>query len=159
MGSNRGSRIAHLQFGLERLSAKGQIGAVSSVYETEPWGVEDQPLFLNAVCSLRTQIDDPLQLLDILKSIEVSSGRSKDHQHLEARTLDLDILFWGSDIIESDRLTIPHPLLPERRFVLLPLAEINPDLCHPVSGLTVSEILEQCSDTHSAAKVGKLSSY
>ena len=146
LGSNLGDRMANLAAGLEGLSGHAEILRVSSVYDTEPWGRTDQPPFLNAVCSLLTEIDDPLRFLDILKEIEEHTGRREDVGRWGPRILDLDILMWGQADYRHERLTIPHPEMTERRFVLAPLAELVPDLYHPIAGYTIGELLTRCQD-------------
>lgn len=156
LGSNLGDRMANLEAGLEGLSDSADILQKSSVYETEPWGRTDQPPFLNAVCSLVTEVDDPLLLLDILKQIEERSGRRQEIGRWDSRILDLDILMWGQIDFRHERLTIPHPEMAGRRFVLEPLAEVVPDLYHPVAGYTIGELLALCPDETEVRRKGRL---
>ena len=146
MGSNLGDRLKWLQFGLAGLERLGQIQRLSDIYETEPWGRSDQPPFLNAVCSLTAKIDDPEICLSAFKNLETAAGRGSPGTKWGPRTLDLDLLFWGSLIHSSDLLSIPHPQLHLRRFVLVPLLQIGPDLIPPGAGLTVQQMLEACPD-------------
>ena len=156
LGSNLGDRAAFLRFGLVRLARIGTITLVSAVYETQAWGKTDQPDFLNAVCSLHTGTGDPVSLLGALKEIEAAVGRKSSGQRWGARPLDLDILFWGSLVLESEQLTIPHPGIAERRIVLEPLVEIAPDLRHPTVSSTVREMLQQCTDQGQVIRLGNL---
>jgi 2-amino-4-hydroxy-6-hydroxymethyldihydropteridine diphosphokinase len=128
LGSNQGDREAHLRIGLEDLAKRGvEPEAVSSLYETEPVGDYEgaQPDFLNAVARVRTALE-PIDLLAACKEIEVGRGRELDGPHHGPRPLDLDVLTLGELEVESERLTIPHPAIRERRFVLEPLLELDP---------------------------------
>jgi 2-amino-4-hydroxy-6-hydroxymethyldihydropteridine diphosphokinase len=133
----------------------GQIQRVSDIYETEPWGLTDQPPFLNAVCCLTTNTADPEACLAALQALEIAAGREPAGTKWGPRTLDLDLLLWGSLIHSSDLLTIPHPRLHLRRFVLVPLLDIGSDLILPDSGLMVQQALEVCSDQGSVQFWGK----
>jgi 2-amino-4-hydroxy-6-hydroxymethyldihydropteridine diphosphokinase len=132
LGSNVGDRHAHLRAALDALREHGvEIEAMSSVYETEPVGeVVDQQDFLNAVVRIRTRLQ-PEQLLDLCKAIEVEQGRMLGGQRHGPRPLDLDLLLVDELELSSDRLTIPHPQVTERRFVLEPLLELDPQLALP----------------------------
>jgi 2-amino-4-hydroxy-6-hydroxymethyldihydropteridine diphosphokinase len=145
LGSNLGDREAFLRYALARLSGLGRIRRTSSIYETQPWGRENQPDFLNAVCAVEPILADAERFLRELKQIETDAGRSS-HERWGPRELDLDLLFWGGDMIATETLSVPHPRIAERRFVLIPLFEIAPDLTHPLTGLTVRQMLESCPD-------------
>jgi len=140
LGSNMGDRRASLDRAIEMLSQRLDVAEVSPVYDTEPVGNVDQPRFLNLVCKVRTRLA-PMGLLTLVKGIESRMGR-RDAGHNAPRLIDIDILFFGDEVIESPKLTIPHPRLEERAFVLVPLADIAPELVHPVSGKTVREMLD-----------------
>ena len=124
---------------------------VSSVYETEPVGFRAQPWFLNVVVEGETELF-PIQLLDRVQSIEIRLGRRRLIEQ-GPRTIDIDILLYGNYRIQSERLVVPHPRLPERRFVLEPLAELAPDLRHPVSRLTIRELLAATSDRSAVRRI------
>lgn len=140
LGSNVGNREPHLRDAIARLDALGRVVAVSSFYETEPVEVADQAWFLNCVAALETlQLPDALMIK--LLEIEREMGRERI-QKKGPRTIDLDILLFGSEIVNSTALTIPHPAMHQRRFVLEPLVEIAPEAWHPVLRKTARELLE-----------------
>jgi len=137
LGTNLGNRRENLDWALGLLSQRMRMGKVSSVYETEPVGNINQPRFLNTVCEAYTRLE-PEQLLALGKGIEAKLGRTGKSN--EPRPIDIDILFYGDQVIDTPELVIPHPRLHERAFVLIPLAEIAAELVHPVMGKTVVEI-------------------
>jgi 2-amino-4-hydroxy-6-hydroxymethyldihydropteridine diphosphokinase len=138
LGSNVGDRAAHLNRAIDRMGALGKVMAVSSFYETEPVEFAAQPWFLNCAVELDTE-KMPKQLLAAILDIEKEMGRRRV-QKKGPRTLDIDILLFRNAIIQTKGLTIPHPAMHERRFVLEPLAEIAPEARHPVIKRTVREL-------------------
>ena len=146
LGSNLGDRVVYLSNAVNAIRRLGDSIAVSSVYESDPFDVGDecQPAYLNMVISIRTFLT-PLQFLTELLNIEVANGRVRRYRN-EPRTLDLDILTFGSEIIETAELTVPHPRMHERAFVMLPFAEICPDLIHPTLQCTMSQIADGLPD-------------
>lgn len=145
LGTNKGSRTDNLVRAIEHLSlALGSPLACSQFMESEPWGFETENTFLNCVVAFLSAMP-PLQLLDTTEEIERRMGRTSKSSggNYSDRIIDIDILFYGNEVIESKRLTVPHPLLHKRDFVLLPLREIAPTLVHPVLNLTVEEMCER----------------
>jgi 2-amino-4-hydroxy-6-hydroxymethyldihydropteridine diphosphokinase len=144
-GANLGDREANLKFALDSLAKGGTVVKTSSRYETEPVGFLDQPWFLNLAIELETKLA-PYVLLSFCQGIEASCGRIRTFPNAP-RTLDLDILLYGDIVVSEKDLVIPHPRLQERRFVLEPLAQIAPEIVHPVLKKSIRFLLETCSDT------------
>jgi 2-amino-4-hydroxy-6-hydroxymethyldihydropteridine diphosphokinase len=139
LGSNIGNRAANLKAAIERLRDFGVVTAISSFYETEPVEFTQQPWFLNCVVKLETTLSPP-QLLTGILGIEQQMGRHRGAEK-GPRNIDLDILLFGDLIVDEPELTIPHPAMHERRFVLEPLAEIAPETWHPVYRQTIRQLL------------------
>ncbi len=139
LGANLGDRQATLTRAVDSLRELGKVTAISPLYETEPVGYRDQPRFLNAVVALDTELP-ATGLLARLQRIELAAGRTRTFRNAP-RTLDLDLLLYGDAAIETPALTVPHPRMHERGFVLAPLAEIAPDVVHPVLQTSVSDLL------------------
>ncbi len=139
LGSNLGDREKNLEGAVLRLSSVGSLTELSSVYETKPWGVDGyQPRYLNQVAAVTT-ILDPLEVVTELLSIEYSLGRAREAKNA-SRTLDMDLLLHGDTVVEASGVTVPHPRLHERAFVLVPLAQIAAGLVHPVLGKSIAEL-------------------
>jgi 2-amino-4-hydroxy-6-hydroxymethyldihydropteridine diphosphokinase len=144
LGSNLGDRMTNLEGARGALQPALHILAQSPVYETAPWGYTDQPNFLNQVIKAETDLT-PEQLLATLKSAEVTLGRTPTFRY-GPRTIDLDLLLYDDLVMDTPQLTIPHPRLTERAFVLYPLADLTPDLRHPVAGLTIRQLRDRIHD-------------
>jgi 2-amino-4-hydroxy-6-hydroxymethyldihydropteridine diphosphokinase len=140
LGSNLGDRESNLRAALDRLPPHVYVRRASPVYETAPVELTAQPWFLNQVIEAETDLS-PTQLLFHTAGIERELGRTRDIPK-GPRTLDIDILLYGDEIVDTPELDIPHPRMAERRFVLAPLADLAPGLRHPVSGLTVRQMLD-----------------
>lgn len=143
IGSNIGNREASVKRALSTLNDRDIITVrLSSLYETEPWGVKNQPSFINAVAEMETGLS-PMDLLNILRETERRLGRFFEATRWGPRVIDLDILFYDSITVNEPELKIPHPLIAQRAFVLDPLFEIAPDLVHPVTGKTVTQMRDE----------------
>ena len=156
LGSNVGDRESHLRAAVTALPEHGVgVEAVSSAYETEPVGeVLDQPDFLNAAVRIRTDLE-PEELLDLCKAIEVEEGRMLGGQRHGPRPLDVDLLLLGDVELATERLTLPHPQVTSRRFVLTPLLELDPELALP-DGTRLADALEALGPGQRANRVGSL---
>jgi 2-amino-4-hydroxy-6-hydroxymethyldihydropteridine diphosphokinase len=156
LGSNVGDGAAHLRAAVDLLEARGvEVLAVSSTYVTEPVGeVLDQPDFLNAAVRIRTELE-PEPLLDVCKAVEAERGRSFDAPRHSSRPLDVDLLLLGDLELRTDRLTLPHPEVRSRRFVLVPLLELDPDLTLP-DGTRLADALAELPDGQRVDRAGPL---
>lgn len=145
LGANLGDRTQTLRRAADLIADHvGQVVQQSGFYETTPWGVADQPAFLNQILVVETDLE-PEAVLTQTQVIEQALGRVR-HEKWGARTIDIDILYYDSLILQTDRLTIPHPFLHQRRFTLVPLAEVAPDFVHPVLQKTAVALLGECED-------------
>ena len=145
LGSNLGDRAKNLRVALARLVPGIKVKEISAVYETEPKYKTDQPRFLNLTCLAETKLS-AIDAFHVVKKIEKEMGRIQT-DHFGPRIIDIDILFYSSESLESPELTIPHPRLAERAFVLVPLCDIAPDFIHPLLSVTMRELLIKLGDT------------
>lgn len=145
LGSNLGNRLNLLEQARDLINMHiGAITQVSGIYETAAWGLENQQAFLNQVLAVETNLT-PEELLRHINTLEAELGRVR-LERWGARVIDIDILYYDHLAMQTQRLTIPHPELPNRRFTLVPLAEIAPDYKHPVLACSNSQLLQQCAD-------------
>ncbi|TVR74311.1 MAG: 2-amino-4-hydroxy-6-hydroxymethyldihydropteridine diphosphokinase [Marinilabiliales bacterium] len=153
VGGNVGDRISYLNMAAEKIALLiGKVTASSSVWETEPWGFEDDTPFLNRLHVTDTRLE-PHVLMQTISAIEQKLGRVRDGNKYGPRTIDIDILFYNDRVISEPGLVIPHPELHNRRFALEPLAEVNPSFIHPVLNKPIAEILAECDDPGSVRKL------
>lgn len=152
LGSNIGERDRHLNRAASEIAkiADTRLVWCSSVYETDPFGKTDQPKFLNAAAELETQLGPP-ELMRELRRIESALGRTPG-ERWGPREIDIDILLYDGLVHSDESVTVPHPDLEHRRFALVPLREIAPDLVHPVNGMTVEEMASACADSGRVVK-------
>ncbi|SFE63556.1 2-amino-4-hydroxy-6-hydroxymethyldihydropteridine diphosphokinase [Sunxiuqinia elliptica] len=146
LGGNQGDKRQLFEQALSRIESQlGPILLRSSIYETEPWGFESEALFWNQVVLVQTTLT-PHEALTQTQAIEKDLGRVRHDTQYADRLIDLDLLFYDQEVIQTPSLEIPHPRIHERRFVLAPLAQIAPELMHPTFKKEVSELLVECSD-------------
>jgi 2-amino-4-hydroxy-6-hydroxymethyldihydropteridine diphosphokinase len=153
-GTNLGDRLMNLAQTNDRIEeCVGKIISTSSIYETEAWGVTDQPLFLNQVLQVETKLTAQ-EVLEIVLAIELEMGRIRLQKWAE-RVIDIDVLFYNNEIINKENLIVPHPRIQERNFVLKPLVEIAPNLVHPIFNKKIRELLEISTDKLEVYKFNK----
>lgn len=146
LGSNLGDRVGQINQAKKLITEQvGSIQTKSSLYETQPWGMDDQPWFINQVIAISSPLE-PSELLYSVKKIERETGRLPGEKW-HARHIDIDILLWDGQVIEEEELFIPHPLLHTRNFTLIPLMEIASNFVHPVLGKTIEELYLESRDT------------
>ncbi|MCX6248357.1 MAG: 2-amino-4-hydroxy-6-hydroxymethyldihydropteridine diphosphokinase [Bacteroidetes bacterium] len=153
LGSNLGDRKSQLDRSADLIAEMiGPVVMRSSLYETEPWGFASDDLFLNAALQCRTSLS-PEEVMQRIERIEKLFGRERPGTGYSSRIIDIDILFYDGIVVDQEGLKIPHPRLPERRFVLVPLDEIAHSFVHPLSGKTIGDILRDCTDLKEVRKI------
>lgn len=160
IGSNLGDRVANIQQAVSMLSLDNRIKILktSSFYETQPWGNKNQPWFINAAMAIEAVLD-PEELLSIFQNIEAKLGRKRGlFKKWSERTLDIDILMYDEQIINSKNLIIPHPYMHERAFVLVPMLEVKADLVHPIFNKTISELYDELQNPEDVFLYGTVNS-
>ncbi len=156
LGSNKKNRKKYLQEALIKLSKLGILTAISNIYETEPWGFYSPNNFYNLIVKMQTNLP-PFKLLSEIKYIEQLLGRDISYSEVyRSREIDIDIIFYDNLILNSEKLIIPHKYAHKRKFVLLPMAEINPLKIHPVLNKTISDLIKECPDKSFVKIIGKL---
>lgn len=150
LGTNQGDRMYYLDLAHEMILQKiGLITRTSQIYQSPPWGFQAEKDFFNQVVCVETELQ-PIQLLSEILQFEEKLGRKReelDGQKIyHSRNMDIDILLWEDIVLETEQLSIPHPRMCERKFVLLPLSEISPDLVHPIYKTTIQELCNLCQD-------------
>jgi len=146
LGTNLGDREDYLGKAIELIEKKiGMISSRSKIYETEPWGFRSENFFLNMVIKAHTSLK-PSDLINKIRKIEDQLGRIRDNNQYISRTIDIDILLYGNLVINRPDLKIPHPLIQDRKFVLVPLCDIAPKMIHPILSKAFADLLHGCED-------------
>jgi 2-amino-4-hydroxy-6-hydroxymethyldihydropteridine diphosphokinase len=156
LGSNQGNRERNIEDAVKAITQQaGVVSKMSSIYESEPWGFNAKNDFYNLALLLQTSYE-PHALLNILLGIEKTLGRVRNNKPgYNSRVIDIDILFYDKLALESPVLTLPHPRIQERRFVLRPMMDLDPDYIHPVSGFSIAHILAGCEDNSKVEEIKK----
>jgi len=153
LGGNLGDKQLIFSETRKRLAEQlGRISRQSAIYETEPWGFESADMFWNQALEIETELS-PEEILVRSHNIEHELGRIRQKNQYGSRVIDIDILFYGGQVINQERLTIPHPRIQDRKFVLVPLGEIAPELVHPVFQKTIEQLIEECTDQLAVKKL------
>jgi 2-amino-4-hydroxy-6-hydroxymethyldihydropteridine diphosphokinase len=156
LGTNLGDREENLKKAIENISAfAGEVISFSQIYETEPWGFRSEDHFFNMVIQIKTNLK-PVDLLKQLLKIEIQMGRARGTEKYSSRIIDIDILLYENEIINKPYLKVPHPMIQERKFVLVPLCDIAPGMIHPVLNKTFKILLEECDDESIVKKINPL---
>jgi len=152
LGTNLGNREENLRKAIDKINMQaGEVVSSSSIYETEPWGFSSKDHFLNMVIGIKTSLK-PVDLLKQLLKIEMEAGRVRGTERYSSRIIDIDLLLYGNEIINKPYLKVPHPLIQERNFVLVPLCDIAAEMIHPVLKKTFAALLEECRDESDVKK-------
>lgn len=153
LGTNLGNRQKNLNDAIAEIREQiGKVVTISSVYETEPWGFKSESQFFNIVIKVETRLN-PSTVLEAILRIELFLGRVRGENQYSSRIIDIDILFYEDQVIDSSDLKVPHPKLQERKFVLVPLCEIEPEMVHPVLKKTMVLLFKECEDKSEVMKI------
>jgi 2-amino-4-hydroxy-6-hydroxymethyldihydropteridine diphosphokinase len=153
LGTNLGDREENLKKAIVNISAfAGEVISFSQIYETEPWGFRSEDHFFNMVIQIKTNLK-PVDLLKQLLKIEIQMGRARGTEKYSSRIIDIDILLYENEIINKPYLKVPHPMIQERKFVLVPLCDIAPGMIHPVLKKTFASLLKDCRDKSVVKKI------
>ncbi len=153
LGGNKGNKLQNLQHALQLITdTSGEIAGKSDIFATSAWGNTNQPDFLNQAVCLKTSLTAENLLINLI-SIEQLLGRVRDHNKWMERTMDIDILFYNDEIINTADLKIPHPFIQERKFVLVPMAQLAPKLIHPILKKNIETLLSECHDKLEVTKL------
>jgi 2-amino-4-hydroxy-6-hydroxymethyldihydropteridine diphosphokinase len=145
LGSNEGNRLDMIKSAISMIENKiGKVTAKSALYETEAWGLKDQPDFINQAIKVSTT-STAIETLELCKKIEADLGGIKKEKWGQ-RSIDIDLLFWNDSVLKNEKLTLPHPQIENRNFVLIPLMEIAGEYVHPILNKTIEEIFDECED-------------
>lgn len=146
LGGNKGDKMQNLQQAILLLESHvGTITKKSDIFVTAAWGNTNQPDFFNQAICIETQLS-PKELLKAIISIEQTLGRIRSHEKWMERTMDIDILFYNNEIIDTENLKIPHPFIQERKFVLVPMEQLSPTMIHPIFKKNIRTLLSECDD-------------
>ncbi|HSN50082.1 MAG TPA: 2-amino-4-hydroxy-6-hydroxymethyldihydropteridine diphosphokinase [Bacteroidales bacterium] len=146
LGTNLGNREENLKKAIDKINMDaGEVVSISLKYKTEPWGFKSKDHFLNMVVRIKTSLE-PVDLLKQLLKIEMEAGRIRGTEKYSSRIIDIDLLLYGNEIINKPYLKVPHPLIQERKFVLVPLCDVAAEMIHPVLKKTFAELLKDCRD-------------
>jgi len=157
LGTNLGNREENLKKAIENIiTSVGEVISFSGIYVTEPWGFRSEDNFLNMVILINTRLK-AVDLLKQLLKIEMQMGRVRETKKYTSRVIDIDILLYENEIINKPYLKIPHPMIQERKFVLVPLCDIAPEMIHPVLKQTFAALLEECKDENIVKRINPLS--
>jgi 2-amino-4-hydroxy-6-hydroxymethyldihydropteridine diphosphokinase len=157
LGTNLGDKEENLKKAINKIIMyAGDVILISAIYVTEPWGFRSEDNFLNMVIGIKTSLK-PVDLLKQLLKIEMEAGRVRGAEKYSSRIIDIDILLYGNEVINKPYLKIPHPKIPERKFVLVPLCDIAPEMIHPVLKKTFKDLLEECHDVSKVKRISPLS--
>ena len=152
IGTNLGNKKANIDYAVQLLKSLGMVKAISDYWSSDPWGFDSENGFINIAIAMASD-KEPLEFLRLTKEIEIEMGRTKKSTDgYSDRIIDIDIIDYNGEIIDKEELILPHPHIAERKFVLFPLQEIAPEWKHPITGIRIKEIIENCKDDGNCTK-------